>query len=107
MGSMTTGSLFVQETTAAAPAPLAARLRPRTLEEFVGQQAVVGEGALLRKAIERDALTSAIFWGPPGCGKTTLAAIIAATTRAHFETFSAVGAGVADVRRAIEAARAR
>lgn len=102
-----TSSLFQEETPAAPPAPLAARMRPRQLDEFVGQEAVVGPGSLLRTAIERDELPSAIFWGPPGCGKSSLAAVIAATTGAHFETFSAVTSGVADVRRAIEAARAR
>src|SRR5687767_3000336 len=65
-------------------APLAARMRPRTLEEFVGQAGVVGEGTLLRRAIERDQLTSVLFWGPPGSGKSTLAQIIARATKAHF-----------------------
>jgi putative ATPase len=88
-------------------APLAARMRPRTLEEFVGQQHIVGEGTLLRRSIERDQLPSAIFWGPPGCGKSTLAMLIARRTRAHFETFSAVLSGVAEIRKAIAAARER
>jgi putative ATPase len=87
--------------------PLAARMRPRTLEEFVGQEAILGRGRLLRRLIERDELRSAIFWGPPGCGKSTLASLIARRTRAHFEPFSAVTGGVADVRRAIDAARTR
>jgi putative ATPase len=87
--------------------PLAARMRPRRLEEFVGQERLLGPGRLLRRAIEQDELRSAIFWGPPGCGKSTLALLIAGRTRAHFETFSAVTSGVADVRRAIEAARTR
>jgi len=87
--------------------PLAARMRPRTLEEFVGQEHIVGPGSLLRRAIERDELSSAIFWGPAGCGKSTLAFIIAETTSAHFETFSAVTSGVADVRRAIKGATER
>jgi putative ATPase len=104
---MMSGSLFEEEGPVGPPAPLAARMRPRLLDEFVGQEAVVGPGSLLRTAIERDELPSAIFWGPPGCGKSSLAAVIAATTGAHFETFSAVVSGVADVRRAIEAARAR
>src|SRR2546430_3678527 len=90
-----------------ADAPLAARMRPTTLDEFVGQEDVVGKGTLLRAAIEEDRLTSAIFWGPPGCGKTTLARIIAAHSNAHFEPFSAVTSGVAEVRKAIAAARAR
>jgi putative ATPase len=85
--------------------PLAARMRPRALEEFVGQQAILGPGKILRRMIERDELRSAIFFGPPGCGKSTLAALIARRTRAHFQTFSAVTSGVADVRKAIEAAR--
>jgi putative ATPase len=91
----------------AASAPLAARMRPRSLEEFVGQRQIVGPGTLLRRAIERDQVPSAIFWGPPGCGKSTLAMLIARHTKAHFDTFSAVLSGVADVRKAIEAARQR
>jgi putative ATPase len=82
-------------------------MRPRRLEEFVGQEAILGPGKILRRMIERDELRSAIFFGPPGCGKSTLAALIAHRTQAHFQTFSAVTAGVADVRKAIEAARAR
>src|SRR5579872_5867925 len=88
-------------------APLAARMRPRTLDEFVGQEAVVGPGTLLRRAIERDQLTSVLFWGPPGTGKSTLAQIIARATHAAFENYSAVTSGVADVRKVIEAARER
>jgi putative ATPase len=88
-------------------APLAARMRPRTLDEFVGQAAILGPGKLLRRLIERDELRSAIFWGPPGCGKSTLALLIAGHTKAHFEPFSAVTGGVADVRKVIEAARTR
>lgn len=88
-------------------APLAARMRPRTLQEFAGQQGVVGEGTLLRRAIERDTLTSALFWGPPGCGKTTLAQIIAQTTKSNFENFSAITSGVADLRKVIETAKER
>jgi len=82
-------------------APLAARLRPRTLDEFVGQEEIVGPGRLLRRAIEADQLSSMIFWGPPGCGKTTLAMIIAHTTQSRFEVISAVLAGVAELRRVI------
>ncbi len=92
---------------AAEDAPLAARMRPRTLDEFVGQESVVGPGTLLRRAIEADRLTSVIFWGPPGSGKSTLAAIIARTTRAAFENFSAVTSGVADLRKVIDRARER
>jgi putative ATPase len=89
-------------------APLAARMRPRTLDEFVGQAHIIGPGRLLRRAIEADRLfTSILFWGPPGVGKTTLAAVIANTTQAHFETLNAVLAGVADLRRLVEAARER
>jgi len=89
-------------------APLAARVRPRTLEEFVGQEAIVGPGKLLRRAIETDRLfSSLIFWGPPGTGKTTLAMIIANLTQAHFETLSAVLDGIADLRRIVKEARER
>src|SRR5579872_2514664 len=91
----------------ASNAPLAARMRPRTLDEFLGQEGVMGPGTLLRRAIEADNLSSAIFWGPPGCGKSTLAQIVARTTRAHFENYSAVTSGVADVRKVIAAARER
>jgi len=82
-------------------------MRPRSLEEFLGQDAVMGPGSLLRKAIEADNLTSAIFWGPPGCGKSTLASIVAKTTSAFFESYSAVTSGVADIRKVIAAARER
>src|SRR5512136_828505 len=91
-----------------AEAPLAARMRPRTLDEFVGQEHIVGQGKLLRRAIESDKLfSSIILWGPPGTGKTTLAMIIANTTKSHFETISAVTAGVADIRRLIGEAKER
>src|SRR3972149_1667245 len=89
-------------------APLAARMRPRTLEEFIGQEEIIGEGRLLRRAIETDRLFSSILlWGPPGSGKTTLARIIANSTRSPFETISAGLAGGAELRRVIEAARER
>jgi len=88
-------------------APLALRMRPRTLEEFVGQEEVVGEGTYLRRAIQEDQLRTAILWGPPGSGKTTLAAIIANMTRAHFQQISAVTSGVGEVRKLIEEARDR
>jgi putative ATPase len=84
--------------------PLAARMRPRTLDEFVGQEHVVGDGRALRRAIEGDRLTSIILWGPPGSGKTSLAEIIANATRSRFVPLSAVSAGVADLRRVIDAA---
>jgi putative ATPase len=88
--------------------PLAARMRPRNLEEFVGQQEILGPGKLLRRAIESDRLfSSIILWGPPGTGKTTLALIIANRTAAHFETLSAVLAGVADIRRVVGEAEER
>jgi len=88
-------------------APLAARMRARTLDEFVGQEHIVGPGRLLRRAIQADQLSSVIFYGPPGTGKTTLAAVIANTTRSHFETLNAVLAGVADVRRVTKEAQER
>ena len=88
-------------------APLAARMRPRNLDEFVGQDEIVGPGRLLRRAIEADRLRSMIFYGPPGTGKTTLARIIANTTSASFESLNAVTAGVADIRRIITEARER
>ncbi len=88
-------------------APLAARMRPRRLDEFLGQESVMGPDTLLRKAILADRLSSTIFWGPPGCGKSTLAQIIARTTRAFFENYSAVTSGVADIRKVIAGARER
>lgn len=94
-------------TTDTEDAPLAARMRPRTLDEVAGQTHLLGPGKPLRRAIERDDLRSAIFWGPPGCGKSTVAAVIARTTKAHFENFSAVTGGVADVRKIIAAAKER
>jgi len=87
--------------------PLAARVRPLTLDEVVGQGHLLGPGRLLRQAIESDALTSVILYGPPGTGKTSIAHVIAHATRAHFETLNAVTAGVADLRRLIAAARDR
>ena len=88
-------------------APLAARMRPRTLEEFLGQQEVVGEGRLLYNAIEQDTPFSMILWGPPGTGKTTLATIIAHRTRSHYIPLSAVNAGVKDLHKAAADARER
>lgn len=78
--------------------PLAARLRPRNLEEFVGQNHLLGQGKLLRRLIEKDQISSMIFWGPPGVGKTTLANIIANQTESEFVTFSAVTSGIKDIR---------
>ncbi len=89
----------------AAAAPLAARMRPRTLAEFVGQEHIVGPGTVLRGAIERVELFSMLLWGPPGCGKTTLARVIAAETGARLAQLSAVASGTADVRAAITGAR--
>ena len=91
----------------AAAQPLAARMRPRTLDEFVGQDHIVGPGTLLRTAIERDDITSLIFWGPPGCGKSTLAGIIAERTSSNFENFSAVTSGVPEMRKVIARAAER
>ncbi len=88
-------------------APLASRMRPRTLDEFVGQEQIVGDGKLLRRAIAGDKLFSILLWGPPGSGKTTLARIVANTTQAHFEPLSAVSAGVADLRKAVKEAQDR
>jgi putative ATPase len=88
-------------------APLAARLRPRTIDDVVGQDHLVGAGRPLRRLVEQDRLTSAIFWGPPGTGKTTLALAVAGSTSRAFEQMSAVTAGVKDVREAIERARHR
>jgi putative ATPase len=87
-------------------APLAERMRPRTLDEIVGQDAIVGPGTPLRDAIEHDRLQSLILWGPPGTGKTTLARVIADITRATFVPFSAVLSGIKDIKEADAARRA-
>jgi putative ATPase len=86
-------------------APLAARMRPRTLDEFVGQEHVVGPGRLLRRAIQADQISSLVFYGPPGTGKTTLARIIANTTNSRFVTLNAVLAGVAQLREVVKEAQ--
>jgi putative ATPase len=88
-------------------APLAHRIRPRTLDDFVGQEHIIGPGRLLRRAIQADQLSSLIFYGPPGTGKTTLAMVIANSTESHFITINAVLAGVKEIREAIASARER
>ena len=88
-----------------APPPLAARMRPRTLDEYVGQEQIVGKGHALRRAIENDTVPSMILWGPPGTGKTTLAEIVARATQAEFVALSAVSAGVADLRAVVASAQ--
>ncbi|MDD5039498.1 MAG: AAA family ATPase, partial [Dehalococcoidales bacterium] len=88
-------------------APLAARMRPSTLETFLGQEHLIGKGRVIRKAIDSGQIPSIILWGPPGSGKTTLAFIIANITKSYFSPISAVSAGVADLRRVIEEAKER
>ncbi len=88
-------------------APLARRMSPQTLQEWAGQEHILGEGKLLRRAVDADRLSSAIFFGPPGCGKSGLARLIAKKTQAYVEELNAVTAGVADVRKVIEAAKER
>ena len=97
--------LFEQSSSPREDAPLAERMRPRTLDEVVGQRHLLGEGKLLRRLIETDQLSSVIFWGPPGTGKTTLAQVIAATTRSRFVSFSAVMQGVKEIREMVAKAR--
>jgi len=87
--------------------PLAERMRPRTLDEFCGQQHLLGPGKALRVMIETDRIPSLIFWGPPGCGKTTLAHILANETKARFVFFSAIMAGVKEVREIFKEAEER
>src|ERR1700674_4385547 len=100
-------SLFAKlqpEDQPAGPQPLAERMRPRTLDEFVGQQALLGPGKPLRVQIERDDLGSMILWGPPGCGKTTLARLIARQTLSEFVSFSAVLTGIREIKDVMAAA---
>ena len=96
---MRQASLFENENV-----PLASRMRPKTLEEFVGQKHLVGDGKILKKLIEQDQIPSMIFWGPPGVGKTTLAQIIAAKTRSEFINFSAVTSGIKEIKNVMEQA---
>ena len=88
-------------------APLATRMRPQSLDEYVGQLHLLSPDSVLRRAIDEDRVPSTILWGPPGSGKTTLARLIAQATKAHFEQLSAVTSGVKDVREAVSAARDR
>ncbi len=97
----------VAQNRAFAEAPLAYRMRPRTLEEFVGQGHIIGKGKLLRRAIEADRIISIIFYGPPGIGKTSLAHIIANRTSAFFQTCNAVTSNVAEIRQLIKEAKER
>ncbi|MGB8650404.1 MAG: AAA family ATPase, partial [Mycobacteriales bacterium] len=100
-------SLFdaAEDEAAARVAPLAVRMRPRTLDEVVGQQHLIGPGTPLRRLVEGDAPLSVVLWGPPGTGKTTLAMLIARSTRRRFRELSAVTAGVKDVRLVVEEAK--
>jgi putative ATPase len=98
---------FQREQGLSQEAPLAARMRPQSFADFVGQEHLIGEGRVLRNSIETDQLPSIILWGPPGSGKTTLAYIIASVTKSHFCPISAVSAGVADLRRVVADARER
>lgn len=91
-------------TAANPPAPLAERLRPQNLDEFAGQEHLIGKGKVLRRMIEGDLVSSMIFWGPPGVGKTTLAQIIAHQTKSHFINFSAVTSGIKEIRQVMEQA---
>ena len=94
----------VEQEMAKAARPLAERMRPQTLEAFVGQTHLLGKDSLLRQAIKEDQLFSVIFWGPPGSGKTTLARIMAQETKSNFEAFSAVLSGVKEIRQVIDSA---
>jgi len=99
--------LFDQKDTDIDLSPLADKMRPRALDEFVGQSHLLGSGSLLRRAIEEDRLFSMIFWGPPGSGKTTLASVIAHETKCHFVSFSAVLSGVKEIRAVVDEAQSQ
>jgi putative ATPase len=101
------GALFPEVAEADGRVPLAARMRPRTFDEILGQAHLLAEGRTLRRALEADRVPSMVLWGPPGSGKTTLAQVIARITHAHFVALSAVTAGVADLRKVVDQARAR
>lgn len=98
---MEQASLFAKSV----PEPLAARIRPRTLGEIAGQQHLLGKGKVLRRLIEQDSISSMIFWGPPGVGKTTLAGVIAQMTKARFINFSAVTSGIKEIREVMKKPR--
>ena len=98
---MKQGSLFENQL----KDPLASRLRPQTLEEYIGQKHLVGQNKILRQMIENDTVPSMIFWGPPGVGKTTLARIIAQTTKSHFIDFSAVNSGIKEIKAVMKEAQ--
>src|SRR5271167_4808487 len=93
--------------TAAALQPLAERMRPRTLDEFIGQEKLLGPGKPLRMQIENDNVSSMLLWGPPGCGKTTLARLIARLTRSEFISFSAVLSGIKEIKQVMAEAEKR
>src|SRR6201996_4481986 len=101
------GASDAEETGVDPGAPLAARMRPRSLEEYQGQPHILGPGKLLRRAIESDRLTSIILYGPPGVGKTRLAQVIAKTTSSHVERLSGVESSVADIRKTVAGAKLR
>ena len=101
------GELFDSNRVDIKSQPLAYRMRPRTLDEYIGQDHIIGPGRLLRRSIQADQLSSVIFYGPPGTGKTTLARVIANTTKSHFSTINAVLSGVKELREEIDAAKRR